>query len=81
MVRPLTDRVLHLLHNLAAVNPDNAKSLTELAQLTQEPAETIQILLREEETSGHVKTLRNGDTELRYYLTGLGILRAASMLT
>ena len=80
-MRPLTDRVLHLLHNLAAVNPDNAKSLTELAQLTQEPAETIQLLLKEEETSGHVKTLRDRDTEMRYYLTGLGILRAASMLT
>jgi len=81
MVRPLADRVLHLLHNLAAVNPDNAKSLTELAQLTQEPAETIQSLLREEETSGHVKSLRGDNTDLRYYLTGLGILRAASMLT
>ncbi len=80
-MRPLTDRVLHLLHNLAAVNPDNAKSLTELAQLTQEPAETIQVLLKEEETSGHVKALRDRDTEMRYYLTGLGILRAASMLT
>jgi predicted transcriptional regulator len=80
-MRPLTDRVLHLLHNLAAVNPGNAKSVTELAQLTQEPAETIQSLLREEETSGHVKSLRDGNTELRYYLTGLGILRAASMLT
>jgi hypothetical protein len=73
--------VLHLLHNLAAVNPDNAKSLTELAQLAQEPPETIQSLLREEETAGHVKTLRDSSTELRYYLTGLGILRAASMLT
>ena len=81
MVRPLADRVLHLLHNLAAVNLDNAKSLTELAQLTQEPAETIHSLLIEEETSGHVKSLRDGKTELRYYLTGLGILRAASMLT
>ena len=80
-MRPLKDRVLHLLHNLAAVNPDNAKSLTELAQLTQEPAETIQSLLREEEVSGHVKTLKNGNAELRYYITGLGILRAASMLT
>jgi len=80
-LRPLTDRVLHLLHNLAAVNPDNAKSLTELAQLTQEPPETIQNILREEEASGHVKTLRNANAELRYYLTGLGILRAASMLT
>ena len=80
-MRPLTDRVLHLLHNLAAVNPDNAKSITELAQLTQEPPETIQNLLKEEEVSGHVKTLKDGDTELRYYLTGLGILRAASMLT
>jgi predicted transcriptional regulator len=63
------------------VNPDNAKSITELAQLTQEAPETIQNLLREEETSGHVKTLRDGNAELRYYLTGLGILRAASMLT
>lgn len=81
MVRPLTDRLLHLLHNLAAVNPANAKSLTELVQLTQEQAETIQSLLRGEETSGHVKSLRDGDTEVRYYLTGLGILRAASMLT
>jgi DNA-binding IclR family transcriptional regulator len=81
MVRPLTDRVLHLLHNLAAVNPDNAKSLTELAQLTQEPPETIQNLLKEEESSGHVKSLRDDDKDLRYYLTGLGILRAASMLT
>ena len=80
-MRPLTDRVLHLLHNLAAVNPDNAKSLTELAQLTQEPPETIQNLLKEEEVSGHVKTLKDGVTELRYYLTGLGILRAASKLT
>lgn len=80
-MRPLTDRVLHLLHNLAAVNPDNARSLMELAQLTQEPPETIQSLLREEETAGHVKTLRDKNTELRYYLTGLGILRAASMLT
>ena len=81
MVRPLTDRVLHLLHNLAAVNPDNAKSVSELAELTREPSETIQGLLREEEVSGHVKTLREGNNELRYYLTGLGILRAASMLT
>lgn len=81
MVRPLTDRVLHLLHNLAAVSPDNAKPLTDLAQLTQEPAETIQRLLIEEEAFGHVKTLKDGDTDPRYYLTGLGILRAASMLT
>jgi DNA-binding IclR family transcriptional regulator len=77
---PLADRVLHLLHNLAAVNPDNAKSLADLARLAQEPAETIQTLLREEETSGHVKSLKDDNT-LRYYLTGLGILRAASMLT
>jgi len=81
MVRPLKDRVLHLLHNLAAVNPGNAKSVTELSQLTQEQSETIQNLLKEEETSGHVKSLKEGNAEARYFLTGLGILRAASMLT
>jgi len=81
MMRPLRDRLLHLLHNLAAVSPDNAKSLGELAQLTREPSETIQNLLKEEETTGHVKSLSYGKTELRYYLTGLGVLRAASMLT
>ena len=80
-MRPLKDRLLHILHNLAAVSPENAKSLTELAQLTQEPTGTIQGLLREEEVTGHVRSLMDDKTEPRYYLTGLGILRAASMLT
>ena len=81
MVKPLADRILYLLHNLAAVNPDNAKTLPELAQLAQEPSETLQDLLKGEEAVGHVKSLSNGQSERRYYLTGLGILRAVSMLT
>jgi hypothetical protein len=81
MVKPLADRILYLLHNLAAVNPDNAKTLPELAQLAQEPSETLQDLLKSEEAAGHVKSLSNGQSERRYYLTGLGILRAVSMLT
>jgi hypothetical protein len=81
MARPLADRILHLLHNLAAVNPDNAKTLPELAQLSQEPAERLQDLLKREEASGHVKSLSDEKNERRYYLTGLGILRAVSMLT
>jgi hypothetical protein len=81
MVKPLADRILYLLHNLAAVNPDNAKTLPELAQLAQEPSETLQDLLKGEEAAGHVKSLSNGQSERRYYLTGLGILRAVSMLT
>jgi len=81
MVKPLADRILYLLHNLAAVNPDNAKTLPELAQLAQEPSETLQDLLKGEEATGHVKSLSNGQSERRYYLTGLGILRAVSMLT
>ena len=79
--RPLSDRILHVLHNLAAVSPDNAKTLPELVQVTQEPSDQIQTLLRSHEVSGHVKSLTNGKNELRYYLTGLGILRAVSMLT
>jgi len=81
MVKPLPDRILYLLHNLAAVNPDNAKTLPELAQLAQEPSGTLQDLLKGEEAAGHVKSLLNGQSERRYYLTGLGILRAVSMLT
>ncbi len=81
MARPLTDRVLDALHNLAAVNPDNAKTLPELAQFTKEPQDKIQDLLTSEEESGHVKSVTDGKTERRYYLTGLGILRAVSMLT
>jgi hypothetical protein len=73
--------MLHLLHNLAAVNPENAKPLSELAELAQEPAETIRDLLKGEEASGHVKSLSDGKSERRYYLTGLGILRAVSLLT
>jgi hypothetical protein len=63
------------------VNPENAKSLPELAELTQEPTERIRDLLSKEEVSGHVKSLSDGKTERRYYLTGLGILRAVSLLT
>jgi uncharacterized damage-inducible protein DinB len=63
------------------VNPDNAKTLAELAQLTQEPAEKLQDLLKSEEASAHVKSLSNEKNERRYYLTGLGILKAISMLT
>jgi predicted transcriptional regulator len=81
MGRPLADRILHLLHNLAAVNPENAKSLPELAELAQEPTERIRDLLKNEETSGHVKSVSDGKSERRYYLTGLGILRAVSLLT
>jgi hypothetical protein len=81
MGRPLADAILHALHNLAAVNPDNAKSLSELAQVTHEPGDRIKDLLETEEASGHVKSLSDGKTDRRYYLTGLGILRAISMLT
>jgi DNA-binding IclR family transcriptional regulator len=81
MVRPLSDRILHLLHNLAAVNPESAKSLPELAQLAQEPTNTIRDILKSEEASGHVKSLSDEKSERRYYLTGLGILRAVSLLT
>jgi hypothetical protein len=81
MVRPLADRILHLLHNLAAVSPDNARALPELAQLAQEPAETILNLLAQEEASGHVKSLPDDKNNQRYYLTGLGILKAISILT
>jgi hypothetical protein len=81
MARPLTDRVLHALHNLAAVNPDSAKTLPELVQVTQEPADRIRELLIGEEETGHVKSLTDEKSERRYYLTGLGILRAVSMLT
>jgi hypothetical protein len=70
-----------LLHNLAAVNAENAKSLPELAALAQEPPETIRDLLNSEEASGHVKSLSDEKSERRYYLTGLGILRAVSLLT
>lgn len=80
-MRPLADRILHILHNLAAVSPDNAKTVPELVQLTQEPVDQIQDLLKNQEASGHVKSLTDEKSERRYYLTGLGILRAASMLT
>ena len=78
---PLPDRILHLLHNLAAVNPENAKSLPELAELVKEPTGAIRDLLSREEASGHVKSLSDEKSEKRYYLTGLGILRAVSLLT
>jgi len=81
MVRPLTDRVLHALHNLAAVNPNNARTLPELAEATQEPADAIRDLLSTEEQTGHIKSVTDAKSERRYYLTGLGILRAVSMLT
>jgi hypothetical protein len=55
-------------------------SLPELAQFTQEPTDKVRDVLKTEETAGHVKTL-SINNELRYYLTGLGILRAVSMLT
>jgi DNA-binding IclR family transcriptional regulator len=80
-MRPLVDRVLHTLHNLAAVNPDNARTLADLAQLTQESTDKIHDLLKTEEAVGHVKSLSDNEKELRYYVTGLGILRAVSMLT
>ena len=79
--RPLSDRILHLLHNLAAVNPENAKSLPELVELTKESPDAIRDLLSDEEASGHVKSLLDGKSGRRYYLTGLGILRAISLLT
>jgi len=81
MTRPLTDEVLHALHNLAAVNPKNARTLPELAVATQEPAEQIRDMLETEEQTGHVKSVTSPRSEERYYLTGLGILRAVSMLT
>ncbi len=80
-MRPLADRILHVLHNLAAVSPDNAKTVPELVQVTQEPGGQIQDLLENQEASGHVKSITDERSERRYYLTGLGILRAASMLT
>lgn len=46
MTRPLADRVLHCLHNLAAVAPENAKSLPELAEAAQEPVDRIKDLQR-----------------------------------
>jgi hypothetical protein len=73
--------VLHTLHNLAAVNPDNARTLADLAQLTQESTDKIHDLLKTEEAVGHVKSLSDDRKERRYYVTGLGILRAVSMLT
>jgi predicted transcriptional regulator len=81
MERPLSDRILHLLHNLAAVNPENAKSLPELTELAHESTDALRTLLNSEEASGHVKSLSDGKSERRYYLTGLGILRAVSLLT
>jgi predicted transcriptional regulator len=73
IVRPLTDRVLHTLHNLAAVNSDSARTVSELAQFTQESVDKIHDVLKTEETAGHVKMF-SINNELRYYLTGLGSL-------
>ena len=81
MARPLADRLLHLLHNLAAVNPDNAKPVSELAKLAQEPVDQVQFHLRAEEAAGNVRSVSDDKNEQRYYLTGLGILKAVSMLT
>ena len=81
MMRPLSDRLLHALHNLAAVSPDSAKTPRELAQLTQEPEDTIVPLLITEQAAGHVESVSDDKSERRYFLTGLGILRAVSMLT
>jgi len=80
-MRPLTDRVLHCLHNLAAVAPENAKSLSELVEVVEEPADNIKDLLHSEEQLGNIKSLTDASKQQRYYLTGLGILRAVSMLT
>jgi hypothetical protein len=66
---------------MGAVNPDSARTVSELEQLTQEPSDKIRDLLSSEEQSGNVKSLNDAKTEQRYYLTGLGILRAVSMLT
>jgi hypothetical protein len=81
MIRPLTDRILHILHNLAAVNPESARSVPELAKEANESTEKLRPLLKTEEASGNVKSLTDEKSETRYYLTGLGILRAVSMLT
>jgi hypothetical protein len=70
-----------VLHNLAAVSPKNARTLPELAEATKEPADKIRDLLSTEEQAGHIKSVTDAKSELRYYLTGLGILRAVSMLT
>jgi len=81
MARPLADRLLHLMHNLAAVNPDNAKPLSELARLVQESVDQVQSHLTAEEAAGNVRSVSDDKNEQRYYLTGLGILKAVSMLT
>ena len=75
------DRVLLALHNLCAVNTELAKTLQELSQNVGIDINQLQVLLKELVSNGYTACFSDSAGEMRYYITGTGIIRVCSAFT
>lgn len=78
---PLSERLLIVLHNLSAINSEVAKRPEELAQILQASAEEVDQILDRHVSEGYAMSFTASDGMRRYYLTGVGIIRACSFFS
>jgi len=78
---PLSERLLLILHNLCAINPEKAKKTGELASILQVDAGQIDSILGKQESEGYTKSFTDEGGSKRYYLTGTGIIKVCSLFT
>ena len=74
-------RILVLLHILAVVDSERAKSVKDLAGMLNMSIEDIRGLLRRLADSGYVEAYRDSLRRVRYFLTKKGIIKACSLFS
>ncbi len=77
----IPEKLLLILHNLSATNPDRAKKSHELAQILQMEKSEVDGIMREYESEGYAESCVDSEGKKRYYLTNVGIIRISCLFT
>jgi len=75
------DHVLYTMHNLCATKPETSKTLDDIASILKMEIKNLKTILKQLTSEGYIKTIIEKDVELKYHLSGRGIIRVCSTFT
>jgi hypothetical protein len=77
----LLQRLLVTLHNMGAVSAKAGKTIEELAGMTSIALDDLAAIIPEHIRAGYINYHVDNSGSKRYFLTGRGIIRVASLYT
>ena len=78
---PPSEKLLLLMHNTSAMRPEAAKTVNELASISETDFDSVSEIMKTHETNGYVRSYWDNSGAKRFYLSETGIIRVCSLFT